>query len=561
MKGKRLVATMLTLLLMVSLLPIGAMADDLPNNTQPQVLINGQIGTNSGTGVGIGENGSVQTNTGSVRENEGTVVNNNGKIVENKKTVVNNVAVKNDSVEDGNISQYKNGTGYIENNYKVVETNGKDGGGAESGIVKSNYGTVGVEGDNTSGNYGTINNNLNGGKVLINQSSGVVDANRKGGTIVTNNGIVGSQGQFGNVEPTSSNYGTVETNNGKVLINQAGGTIETNYGLVGRKDGDNFVTDDGTGNFGEVTTNYGDITYNENLVVTNAKNDATTIPGNIYINDGTVKNNEGTVSDNNGTVETNNGTVEKNYGTVETNAIDGVVNNYSEEPVATYANKDADSSKKEPVVLEGKVEYNFGTVVDKTNPDDEKTYYGLSWGDNIQSLTLLKGDVKAGTTGINLNDYAAKASRSGYKMTGYTAFARKDGEDSQITETANYTMNAPVWLQILWEKLGKSTQPTRTPVYTNLSADQVKVGTFVRCGNMTFKIIEVTDDSIRVATVGKLSDTALADMLGFLKQHLSDAQIAKLIGAPELLEQELVSKFFGGSNEHIAFYASPDLFA
>ena len=50
-------------------------------------------------------------------------------------------------------------------------------------------------------------------------------------------------------------------------------------------------------------------------------------------------------------------------------------------------------------------------------------------------------------------------------------------------------------------------------------------------------------------------------MLGFLKQYLSDAQIAKFQGEPELLEEELVAKFFGGSNEHIAFYASRDLFA
>ena len=57
------------------------------------------------------------------------------------------------------------------------------------------------------------------------------------------------------------------------------------------------------------------------------------------------------------------------------------------------------------------------------------------------------------------------------------------------------------------------------------------------------------------------SEQALADMLGFLKQHLSDAQIAKINGEPKLLEQELVTYFFGGTFEHISFYAAPDLFA
>ena len=50
-------------------------------------------------------------------------------------------------------------------------------------------------------------------------------------------------------------------------------------------------------------------------------------------------------------------------------------------------------------------------------------------------------------------------------------------------------------------------------------------------------------------------------MLGFLKQHLSDAQIAKINGEPALLEQELVTYFFGDSYEHIAFRAARDLFA
>ena len=94
MKLKRLTATMLALLLMVSLLPMAAMADDLPDNSVGQVPINQPIGTNIGTGVEINTNGSVQTNSGSVAENRGTVVNNNGTVVGNMDggTVENNNA-------------------------------------------------------------------------------------------------------------------------------------------------------------------------------------------------------------------------------------------------------------------------------------------------------------------------------------------------------------------------------------------------------------------------------------------------------------------------------------
>ena len=83
----------------------------------------------------------------------------------------------------------------------------------------------------------------------------------------------------------------------------------------------------------------------------------------------------------------------------------------------------------------------------------------------------------------------------------------------------------------------------------------------VLCGKMMFKIIEVTDDSIRVATAWALSEAELADMLGCLKNHLTAEQIAKFIGEPKLLEEALVARFFGDNLEHIAFRAAKDLFA
>ena len=129
-------------------------------------------------------------------------------------------------------------------------------------------------------------------------------------------------------------------------------------------------------------------------------------------------------------------------------------------------------------------------------------------------------------------------------------------------------MKAPVWLKIMWKQIVTAVEPASnepevktTTIPTSLSAGQVKVGAYVRRGNMTFRIIEVTDDAIRVATVGKLSEEDLADMLGCLKKHLSKAQLGRLIGEPELLEQELVNYFFGDSREHIAFRASRNLFA
>lgn len=443
MKGKRLLATMLALLLVVSLLPMTALAED---NSTDGMEISGDIDTNTGRNVTVTETGSIQTNEGHVYNNKGTVETNNV-----------NCGVWN------NNNTVKINEGYVGTNNGTVETN------TDTGVVAGNVGTV----------------KTNDGTVWTNHSSG---------TIETNNGTVGWINEEGQVVSDRGNYGTIETNNGTVLINQ-----------------------------------------------------------------------------NIGTVETNNGTVEENYGTVETNAIDGVVDNCSKENEAPGGNGGAASSEKEPVVLEGKVENNFGTVVDKTS-GDEKTYYGLSWGDNVQSLTLLKGDVAAQST-LNLNAEAAKASRSGYKMTGYKAFARKDGKDETITsDTTNYTMNAPVWLQILWEKItGKpaastDSTPEAKPVKaaalpSTVAAEDVKVGTVVRVKGQLFRVIELDDGSMTVVTMGKLSKKDMEDLMAFLAKYFTPEQIELLLGDPELISGALAEELFGGNTGHIVFKAARNLFA
>ena len=109
------------------------------------------------------------------------------------------------------------------------------------------------------------------------------------------------------------------------------------------------------------------------------------------------------------------------YGTIVTNGITGVVN-------------DTGAST---------VENNFGTY----NCSDGNTYLGLSWGSDTKSLTLIDGQVVKGTQ-KNLDEAAAEVTaagptRDGYRLTGYT-WLTSDG--AKVTDTANYTMNAPTWL-------------------------------------------------------------------------------------------------------------------
>ena len=457
MKLKRMVACILTLLLVVSLLPIGALAEETIND-RDNVKLDKNYDTNNGKTVVVPENITVGINKGHVVENYGTVVTNSKD---------------------------------VEYNLGAVQTN--------NGSVSNNEGTVGTNNGNVSENGGTIETN-----------NKEVDINDK--IITTNNGN-------GSV---STNFDTVKTNDGTVKLNY--GTVETNNGTVGQKK-DN----------GEIVALKGN-------------------RGNIDTNNGTVLGNWEKA-----TIGTNNGKVENNYGTVDTNGIDGVVYNYNNGGAAELSNDDAiETPTEQPPAVAG-IGTNFGTVHNKV---DGNTYYGLSWGESVDKLNSIESFVAAGDT-RNLDEIAKGIDRKGFKMKSYTAYAREEGKDVVIDDTAGYEMNAPTWLEILWQKLGGKSQPkpTRTPVYTNLSGDQVKGGAFLRVGDCIFKIIEVNEDNIRVATVKQLPEKALTDMLGFLKQYLSDAQIAKFQGEPELLEEELVAKFFGGSNEHIAFYASRDLFA
>ena len=525
MKGKRLLATMLALLLVVSLLPMAALADDNSAET------------------------TITTTTKDIGTNNGIIENN---------------------------------TCTVENNNNVVETNGTQNGGAESGRIHSNNGTVGEEGNNASGNYGTIYINKSGGNVLINQEGGVVDLNLKGGTIETNKGIVGAQSQFGDAEPTSGNFGTVETNNGKVLINQAGGTVETNakggivetnknggaidtnYGLVGKQIGNQFVTDGDTGNFGNVQNN-----MNGGTVVNNGG--GTVVNNNA---DGTVHNNGGKVGSNSGMVYNNTaGSV------VKVNEVEGHVANNSTGP---------DDVGNKP-----KVEINFGTV-DYGNPggDDVKTYYGVHYEDESKNKVYIN-QFKADTE-VSISDL--KISRPGFKLAYCQAVEEYhrsdpnrfedvtdheievDGVDRTVAtrnedgSVRSFFIQAPTRLKLFWEKIvtavapAASNGPEAKPVKaaalpSTVAAEDVKVGTVVRVKGQLFRVIEMDDTSMTVVTMGKLSKKDMEDPMAFLAKYFTPEQLELLLGDPELISGALAEELFGGNTGHIVFKAARNLFA
>lgn len=607
MKMKRLVATMLALLLVVSLLPIGAMAADdntgtldvlqpseTMNNNQGFIEVN--LGSITNNGVEPAKGDPVDPNSGTVKTNY-----NNGKIENNYGTVNHN---------DGS-----SGNPQISENYGTVNTNSSGSNAARPNYndgIAENYGLVQT---NTSG--GSIGTNAKGG--TIENNSGSIGTNKKGGIIENNSGTVGSRNDdnegtpdtskgnhgeiYGNTGTVIFNDGTIRYNGAKVEKNAFGDvimaegttnenatvvlnqrTIKENHGKVGTNEGTNDTKATIHRNYGTVDENKGLVEYNYTTstydpetgelietpgVVTNAKG------GEVMANYGTVNNGKGgVVNVNSGTVNNEKGgVVYENTGTVENKAggwLNDVIVTKNPEK-AEPDNYDYDYKYKR---FEGEEGTYVATSVDRGYVKNED---GTT--EEFQDGGIV-GVVKQAIQGVKLNlkEVGNLFKQDGYEVIGYrTDFAEpaqnEDAADSDGVNETEYKVTGPNGvLKLIWGKIKAVVKPSgssgdpeaktvKKTVPTSLSGNQLKVGAYVRCGNMTFVIIEVTDTDIRVATANKLTEQDLADLLGCLKKHLSDAQIAKLIGEPELLEQELVNYFFGGRNEHIAFRAARDLFA
>ena len=542
MKGKRLTATMLALLLVVSLLPMAAMADDNP-----------AVGTITTTTKDIGTN--------------------NGKIENNNHTVENNVAVQKNS-EGGEESppSYQSGTGHIVNN--------NDGGK----VVNNNAGAT-VQFNNAGA---TVQNNNAGATVQNNNAGGIIEHNsgyvgywrpdvQQFQTTSGNKGTVGDNTSTGKVNNLADgkvvdNSGTVSNDEGSTVVNNnAGGTVNNNGGKVVNNYGGTEVNNKGgvvNNNGGTVVNNYGGTGVNNKGVVNN--------------NGGTVVNNYGATGENpdaGGKVENNGGTVVSNSGMVYNNTAGSVVKvNEVEGHVANNSTGPDDVGNKP------KVEINFGTV-DYGNPggDDVKTYYGVHYEDESKNKVYI--DQFKEDTVVTISDL--KISRPGYKLVNCQAVEKYDrSEPNRFVDVTNdddttknedgsvqsFIIQAPTRLKLFWEKIvtavapAASNGPEAKPVKaaalpSTVAAEDVKVGTVVRVKGQLFRVIEMDDASMTVVTMGKLSKKDMEDLTAFLAKYFTPEQIELLLGDPELISGALAEELFGGNTGHIVFKAARNLFA
>ena len=481
MKLKRMLACILTLLLVVSLLPISALAADNPE---------GEI---------------IKTTTEDIGTNNGTIQNNN-------YTVETNAAVPNENGEG-----YKPGTGCIETNH---------------GTVKTNNGTVGKTDENGSGNYGTIDANMENGEVLINQDDGVVKKNF--GTIDTNKGSVGTVYEYNpnngliHTESQEGNYGTISTNEGIVTHNGGFTTIPDENG-VGQSVGLQGTIETNAKNGVVLDNSYGS-SINKNL-------------GIVWSNYGTVTNEEG-------------GEVKNNCGTV-TNKEGGKLDEYSYEYF-----EETDEVKYQSNTITAAGTYYGIDIFGGYLREDENTEPAF------QKYALLQRQQD------DIVDLTTLFTQDGYKVTGYYYFdydeENEDNYRKEITSTT-YAVNGPSYLELIWSKIKAAVSPsapTNEPVLvwnadvpTAVAAEDVQVGTAVRAKGQIFKVIEMDDGSITVITMVKLSKKDMENLMAYLAKYLTPQQIELLLSDPELVSSELAAKFFGGDTNHIVFKAAKNLFA
>ena len=538
-----MVATMLALLLVVSLLPMAAMAESNTNeriekevtydyNEATNVTNYGTVTNNyadprtspapSITPSIKDNNGTVVNNGGSSDSDKGTVVNNNsgGTVVNNnlKGTVVNNKA--GGTVENNNAGatvQYNNAGATVENN-KVNAT------------VKENYGLVGkvVDGElDTTGNYG------NSGKVENNQKGGVV-VNNSGGDVMNN---------------YSSGDGTnpgVINNGGKVSANRAGGTVVNNEGGYVN---DNYSNGDGTNpgiinNGGEVNINNGTI---DNLA------------GQVHSNNegGKILNNYGIVGESFKTCQSGTPNdpwlpTEFNRGTVVTNHMSGEVTNNTK-----YG---------------GVVEKNYGTVYD-TPGQIKATYYGLH-GEDADTDTMYTEDGyqyghEAGAE-VNLDDTAASYQREGYKLSSYTVWTYdKDSTaadklvEQNVGDRTKYSITAPTLLKLVWEKIVTAVAPSASSggeaVPTSYNPKYIGLGSVIFINEKGYKVVEIKDDAYVVVTFDALPDEDVQDLDALYAKLFTPEQQKLIKNVGQLLDSEDVLTVFGKPGNHPVYEINKSL--
>ena len=404
--------------------------------------------------------------------------------------------------------------------------------------MENNTGTIGTNGGTITNNGEPQDDGTNS-----NPTSGTVQNNFAGGTIV-------------------NNYGTVTDN--KMETNDPSATIVYNYGIVQNNSGSD-------GGVAVVENNMaGGIVQNNQAGGTVVNNNA----------GGTVQYNEagGTVKYNHGTVGTGGQGGNGNLGTVEYNYIDGVVYNIE------------DRGEK------GTVTTNFGTVHQYNSTTDgttttstTTTFYGLQAVDDEENGAQYYLGSYASNSGeaIDLESKLTDIKRDGYKLVSYTPYTyNKDSnsddhlepqtsgnpifvgkENDTDSNSTSYYITAPTLLKLTWEKIASIFKPAASSgggggaEAVELSARKryIGLGSVIFINEKGYKVVEIKDDAYVVVSFDALSDEDVADLDALYAKLFTPEQQKLIKNVGQLLDSEDVLAVFGTPGNHPVYEISKDL--
>ena len=342
-----------------------------------------------------------------------------------------------------------------------------------------------------------------------------VDDNPAGTTVTE---IPAGDMMYSNSGTVTNNDGTVTNNKGAIYWNNGPGIVTTNDGNV-------------TVNVGTVDTNNGTVYTNNSGTVTTNNNTVGNNNGTVTTNNGTVDNNgrivetnNGYISVNKGEVKTNNGTVNINAGNVRINNTTGIVNNDVGVVFTNYGTVNTleyDSSVNDWVITE--------------------TWYGVQV-DNDGKTTLEQK--KAGEV-LDLTQFT----KEGYVYAGYTQeYQLLNGvltKQALTVSDTSYTVTCPNVLTLIWQAIFSPTADDGTGSFGP--------GSFVSINGNKFLLVAVMEDVYFLASEDSFGEEQLSDLPALLSTLLTEEQLTHVTGEPELLDEELTARFFGGEGSHIVF--------
>ncbi len=407
--------------------------------------------------------------------------------------------------------------------------------------MENNTGTIGTNGGTITNNGEPQDDGTNS-----NPTSGTVQNNFAGGTIV-------------------NNYGTVTDN--KMETNDPSATIVYNYGIVQNNSGSD-------GGVAVVENNMaGGIVQNNQAGGTVVNNNA----------GGTVQYNEagGTVTHNHGNVGTESGQGGNgNLGTVECNYIDGVVYNIE------------DHGEK------GTVTTNFGTVYQNNSTTDGTTtttnttiYYGLQAVDDEENGAQHYLGSYASNLGetIDLESKLTDIKREGYKLVSYKPYTYNKESNSEdhlepLTSgnpifvgkendtdfnSTSYHITAPTLLKLTWEKIASIFTPAASTdssvgggaeaVPTSYKPKYIGLGSVIFINEKGYKVVEIKDDAYVVVTFDALPDEDVQDLDALYAKLFTPEQQKQIKNVGQLLDSEDVLAVFGTPGNHPVYEISKDL--